>query len=241
MRDYFPDARLADRLPPVGKRIAAFYARQFILIKRMKRFIQLAGFLFLFTVVLGAVFFLSNPEITAKRTSDFFASYIRRHPRHPTPWGTFLLIFVNNLLVSFEVCLAGLIPFFIPSIISLIANAGLLIMILAYLLIKNKPAVTLFFSAILPHGIIEIPTMIFVAGFSLYLSSQMTRRIFRKKGTWTARSTDLFGFLRQDEIPDRLEAFGNIIEVFAGVIVPLVLFAALVETFITPFILRLFA
>jgi stage II sporulation protein M len=134
-----------------------------------------------------------------------------------------------------------LIPFFIPSVISLIFNAGLLIMILAYFFIKNKPAVTLFFSAILPHGLIEIPTMIFVAGFSLYLSSQMTRRIFRKKGTWTARSADLFGFVRQDELPDRVEAFGSIVEVFTGVIVPLVLIAALVETFITPLILRLFA
>ncbi|MBU4496252.1 MAG: stage II sporulation protein M [Acidobacteria bacterium] len=57
-------------------------------------------------------------------------------------------------------------------------------MVRDYYPLNHEPIVMLFSTLILPHGIIEIPTMIVVAGFSLYLSSQMTKRIFRKKRTF---------------------------------------------------------
>jgi stage II sporulation protein M len=98
-----------------------------------------------------------------------------------------------------------------------------------------------FLTLILPHGIIEIPTMIFVAGFSLYLSSQMTKRLFRKWPQLTIRADELFKFISQDDLPDRQEAFVDILQMFAVVILPLVLIAALIETFITPLVYRLLA
>lgn len=121
------------------------------------------------------------------------------------------------------------------------ANAGVLSLVFVAGYLNHEPIVMKFSTAILPHGIIEIPTMIFVAGFSLYLSSQMTKRIFRKKKTLTTRTNGLFGSIRRDDLPDPYEAFADIIHFFAGLILPLVLIAALIETFITPLIYRLFA
>ena len=72
------------------------------------------------------------------------------------------------------------------------------------------------------------------------ISAKITKRIFRKKKTLTTRTKGLFGFVPQDDLPDRYEAFADIIHFFAGIILPLVLIAALIETFITPHIYRLF-
>jgi uncharacterized membrane protein SpoIIM required for sporulation len=69
----------------------------------------------------------------------------------------------------------------------------------------------------------------------------MTKRLFRKKQKSTTRSDGLFGFIFQDDLPDWQEAFVDIFYMFAAVILPLVLFAALIETFITPLVYRLFA
>jgi stage II sporulation protein M len=241
-RDYFPPpVQVEEPSPPLAKRIAVFYARQAGFIKRMKRFIWVSGLLFLLVIFAGIIFFVSNPELTSRWMAKFSAEFIRGHPRRANPWGQFLQILMNNLGVSFRICLAGLVPFFLPSAVGLIANAGALSLILASLWIRHEPVVFLFSTLILPHGIIELPTFIFVAGFSLYLSSQMTKRIFRKKPALKTETVSLFGFMLQDDLPDRLDAIGDILEVLVGVILPLLLIAALLETFVTPFIYRLLA
>ncbi|MCJ7617447.1 MAG: stage II sporulation protein M [Desulfobacterales bacterium] len=241
VRDYFPpDVQTADPLPPIGKRIILFYVRQFAFIKRMRRFIWLSGILFLLTTAAAAVVFLLNPELTLRWMSDFETAYVQRHPRPPTQWGMLFSILYNNLRVSFRTCLAGLVPFYLLSIVSLVVNAGILSLVFVASCINHEPTVMLFSTKILPHGIIEIPTMIFVAGFSLYLSSQMTKRVFRKKQTLITLTKNTFGSVRQDDLPDRYEAFTDIIHFFIGIILPLILIAALIETFITPLIYRLF-
>jgi len=207
----------------------------------MRRFIWLSGILFLLTVVAAAVFFLLNPELTLRWMSDFLTAFEQRHPIQSTQWGEFFSILFNNLRVFFSACLAGLVPFYFLSIVSLVVNAGALSLIFVAGCLNHEPIVVLFSTLILPHGIIEIPTMIFVAGFSLYLSSQMTKRIFRKKQTLKTLTKNTFGFDLQEDLPNRYEAFTDILHFFFGLILPLVLVAALIETFITPHIYRLFA
>ena len=240
-RDYFSkEVQTADPSPPIGKPIASFYVKQFAFIKRMRRFIWLSGILFLLTIAASAVFFLLNPELTLRWMSDFKTAFVQRYPRQPTQGGLFFSILRDNLLVSLRACLAGLVPFYLLSIVSLVINAGALSLVFVAGCLNHEPITMLFSTLILPHGIIEIPTMILVAGFSLYLSSQMTKRIFRKRQPSKTKTKELFGFVRQDDLPDRYEAFSDIIHFFAGIILPLVLIAALIETFITPLIYRLF-
>ncbi len=143
--------------------------------------------------------------------------------------------------VAWIVCLAGLIPFFLPAVLGLVLNATVLCLIFITGLIQHEPIVMRFLTLILPHGIIEIPTLIFEAGFALYLSSQMTKRLFRKRPQIAEQTDELFKFISRDDLPDREEAFVDILYMFAGVILPLVLIAAVIETFITPVVYRLFA
>ena len=240
IRDYLPSRLQAeDPLPPLGKRIIAFYAEQFAFIKRMKRFLWISAILFLFALIAGIVFFKLNPELTTRWMSKFRADIVRRYPKQMSPWSMFLSILTNNFRVASIMCLSGLVPFFLPSAIAIIANSGALSLVLAYSWSLHEPVVFRFTTLVLPHGIVELPTMIFVAGFSLYLSAQMTKRIFRKKRTLPAPSGELFSYVNQDDVPDRLEAIGDIAKILAGVILPLVLIAALLETFVTPFIYRL--
>lgn len=240
-RDYFPADRMAEpKISPV-KRIAAFYVRQFEFIKRMKRHLRFSIYVFLLTTAAGTIFFLLKPEIAVHWMADYKAEILRRYPRSMTQAGEFFHIAANNLKVSLLVCLMGLIPFFIPAVFGLIFNTTLLCLIFIVGLIHHEPIVMRFLTLILPHGIIEIPTMIFVAGFSLYLSWQMTKRLFRKRPQLTIRTDELFKFVSQDDIPDRQEAFVDILQMFAVVILPLVLIAALIETFITPLVYRLLA
>jgi stage II sporulation protein M len=241
VRDYFPEAQPTEPKIPLVKRIAAFYVRQFQFIKRMRRYLRYSIYIFLLTTAAGTVFFLLKPDLAVHWMADFKANYLRRHPTIMSQAGIFFYIAIHNLTMSLQVCLLGLVPFFIPAVFGLVLNATLLCLIFVAGLIQNEPIVMRFLTLVLPHGIIEIPTMIFVAGFALYLSSQMTKRLFRKKPQSASRSEGLFGFISQDELPDWQEAFVDILYMFAAVIIPLVLFAALIETFITPLVYRLFA
>ncbi|MGD2295432.1 MAG: stage II sporulation protein M, partial [Candidatus Aminicenantes bacterium] len=132
-------AQTADPLPPIGKRIASFYVRQFAFIKRMRRFIWLSVFLFLLTIAAAAVFFLLNPELTLRWMSDFKTAYTQQHPRHSTQWGLLISILSNNLNVSFRACLAGLVPFYFLSIVSLVANAGVLSLVFVAGYLNHEP------------------------------------------------------------------------------------------------------
>jgi len=222
------------------KRIAAFYVRQFEFIKRMKRYLRFSVYIFLLTTAGGTIFFLLKPDLAMHWMADFRAKYLLSHPGSPTQAGLFIHIAANNLRFSLTVCLMGLIPFFLPAIFGLILNTTLLSLIFVTGLIQHEPIVMRFLTLILPHGIVEIPTMIFVAGFALYLSSQMTKRLLRKRSESTVRPAELFEFIARDDLPDRQEALADIFQMLAAVILPLVLIAALVETFITPLVYHLF-
>jgi stage II sporulation protein M len=241
VRDYFPSLQPAAEPSPLWtKRILTYYARQVAFIKRMKCFIGIAAALFSLVFVAGLVFFKRNPDLTARMMSDLRAEFGRRYPGHISRGSMFFSIWINNLRIAGTMCLAGLIPFFLPSAFWVITNAGALGLVLAYSWIRHEAVVQRFSTLILPHGIVEIPTFVFTAGFSLYLSAQMTKRVFHRKRALPAPSGELFSYVGQGGASDRLEAFGDIIQIFAGVILPLVLIAAIIETFFTPLIYRLF-
>jgi len=69
----------------------------------------------------------------------------------------------------------------------------------------------------------------------------MTRRIIRKKRAFSTNTEDLFGFIDQDNLPNRREAFGDIVRIYISVLLPLVVIAALLEAYVTPLIYQLFA
>jgi len=240
-RSYFPDEQADEPRISAFKRAAAFYGQQFRVIKGMRRYLRLAAYAFLLTTAAGTIFFLLKPDLALRWTMDFRTRYLLGRPRLTSPAVLFLHIAINNLRATWLACLTGLLPFFFPAIVGLVFNTTLLCLIFVAGLIQHEPVIMRFLTLILPHGIIEIPTMIFVSGFSLYLSSHMTKRLFRKKPQQAVNTGGLFEFIPQDDTLDRQGALAEIFLMYATVIVPLVLIAALIEAFATPIIYRLFA
>lgn len=131
-------------------------------------------------------------------------------------------IFSNNLQACvFSMCY-GLIPFIYFSALALGLNSILLGVLAAYTT-ANGISPLLFLLMILPHGIFELPALILSFSMGLYVCGQITRRCRHDE---TALS--VWDCLLQ---MSRLLLF---------VLMPLLLLAALVEAYITPWLLSLF-
>lgn len=207
----------------------------------MRRFIAAAAVLFLAVFLGGLFLFISYPDLAAATVDKLKAAFQQSHPRPPTSWELFVQILFNNARVAVLIGLAGLVPFLVLPAFFLIANAGLLGLILADLWNRHGSVVRLFSILILPHGIVELPTMVFMAGFCMYLSAQMTKRLFRKRPRPGGPADELFSYVDRDTVPDRLDAIVDIIRFVAGVILPLLVLAAMIEAFVTPLVYSLFS
>jgi uncharacterized membrane protein SpoIIM required for sporulation len=126
-------------------------------------------------------------------------------------------IFLNNWLVSIATALSG-IGFGIPSLSTILFNAWIV-----GLLVPLTPSLTMFLAAILPHGIIEIPSLI-IAGSA---GTKLGYTAWKLKLSPTEENRELFSStLRQT------------VYIVVG-LAPLFLIAGLIEGDITPIIMQL--
>ena len=133
------------------------------------------------------------------------------------PFGMMIEIFKNNLRNSFAALILGIgfgiIPFMFASI------NGLVLGILVEFFLKAK-GVPFVIAAILPHGIIELPVILMSVGIGLRLGHAAYRSVL---GLRTMK--------------DFLDELKQGIFFYARIIAPLLLLAALVESYITPLII----
>src|SRR6267378_7732418 len=129
-------------------------------------------------------------------------------------------IFLNNWLVSIATGLSGL-GFGAPSFITIMFNGFILGVLVAPQL---SPSLAMFFAAILPHGIIEIPAFVLSGSVGLRLGYAALKSRFRRG-------------------PESDEYLSKTLRVAVYVVVglaPLFLIAGLIEADITPIIMRMF-
>ena len=139
------------------------------------------------------------------------------HLKEAPGWLIFLFIFFNNTLKSFLALILGTIFGFL-SVLFIVIN-GILVGVVAFLYVPQKGLIN-FLIGILPHGIIEIPAAILSSSYGLYLGVRLYKKIKYKKSF--------------------SPYFKAIIKKYFKILVPLFLIAALIETFITPLIIKLF-
>lgn len=129
-------------------------------------------------------------------------------------------LFLNNAVASIQAMALGMIPFlFLPSIAVIASSipAGLL---LAANEIKGiQDNFSFVVQRIIPHGIFEFVAMIYASSIGIYLSLQISRRLIPKYG--------------QNTLPFRVLST-QAIRSFLFVVIPLLLVAAVVQTFVTP-------
>jgi stage II sporulation protein M len=125
------------------------------------------------------------------------------------PWKMFFVILLNNSAKSFVVLLSGILFGLVPLIA--IATNGYILEV-AYLFTSGEVGYVKAAKAVLPHSVLEIPAIIFTAGYGLWLGVTFARRIRRR---------DIAGF--GDQVR-------HAIRMFFKVAFPLFILAALIET-----------
>lgn len=133
-------------------------------------------------------------------------------------WKMLIVLLLNNgikaLVTSFAGLMAGIPPF-----IFLWGN-GFIVGILGALF-QEEGHLLDFFIGITPHGIFEIPALMLSGAVGFKLSSVIPKKIFFKRGAPKKEISDAAYF-------------------FIKVIAPLLLIAAIIESFITPFLVKAF-
>lgn len=130
------------------------------------------------------------------------------------PVTLFLLVFFNNSIKTFAVVLMGFFFGIVPAFF-LFAN-GYILGIVAFFA-QQQVGVQLLLLGTVPHGIVEIPVMIVASSYGLWLGSRFLRSLRTKQS------------LKHD--------IKTVILLYVNVFVPLFLFAAFIEVFVTSAIL----
>ncbi len=128
----------------------------------------------------------------------------------------FVFIFLNNAVKALFAILLGVIFGIVP-LLFIVANAYL-IGIIGTIEVYGEGLLYVV-AGILPHGIVEIPAVIIAAAWGVWLGKQ------------------LWGVVRGREISLKT-ATARALRAYRTAVLPLVLIAALIEAFITPFVLE---
>lgn len=136
---------------------------------------------------------------------------------------TYSFIFGHNVQAVLVMLLLGLVSFGVLGGVAFVVNIGFLGAVLAFYKAIGYSTWAIFTAGILPHGIFEIPAIIFTCATILYFGAILvTPNPARTMG-------DVF-----------LRALGDWAKIAVGIVLPLLAIAAAIETFITPQLLAKF-
>ncbi|KRK13177.1 membrane protein [Lacticaseibacillus zeae DSM 20178 = KCTC 3804] len=178
------------------------------------------------TILVGLLSYIvmkSNPHFVRGLMSGLSAKF----PGATDNWHAFWAILLNNERVTFTMMLVGMIP--IPflywiSYVVTCASVGLVLGIYAAKL-GISGAFGAFVLGILPHGIFEMSAMIVAVALAAQVNKALRQSIKR-----------FFANPHYEKSP--LDAKSIAVQ-YVAIVVPVIAFAAIIEGFITPVLLRL--
>ena len=129
-------------------------------------------------------------------------------------------IFTHNVQAMFGILLAGLVSFSVLGLLVYLVNIGVIGGLFGILQIAGMSPLLIISAGLLPHGIFEIPALMLSAASVLRIGAVLV--------------TPQLGKSMGDVIVGLLADWAK---VFIGLVIPLLVIAALVETYITPVIL----
>ncbi len=136
---------------------------------------------------------------------------------------TFRFIFMHNIQAVLMIFFLGLLSFGVLGELAFVVNIGIIGALFAILEHLGLPVTTLFLTGVLPHGIFEIPAIVFASAGVLYFGAVMV----------TPNPSKTMGEVF-------IQAISDCLKVGMGVVLPLLFIAALIEVYITPKILLYF-
>jgi stage II sporulation protein M len=198
---------------PTPTEIFESYKKILLSMKVLTGRIVFVSLLFFISALLG--FFVANSNLAW--TKEFVEALAENFVGLMGKSNSVLLfyIFINNLSVSLMLLLLFFL-FGIAPILALLSNGLTIGILVAYSI--DKIGLDNVFLAIAPHGIFEIPAFLIAATLSLHLSKKF------------------FIFLRKQN-SDFKQDFLFATKIMFLVVTPLLLIAAIIETFVTPLLL----
>lgn len=184
-------------------------------VKSLRDYIFLTVVLFLASAILGFLAASNDPELAISQIEEFGNMF--EWILNLSPPLIMLAIFLNNLIASIVAMLLGVGFGIVPAIISILN--GFMIGIVAYYAIEVE-GVAFLVAAILPHGIIELPTVLICISVGFRLGHLLLLALMGRK-------VDLGGEMR------------SALSLLKWVVL-LLLLAAMIETFITPVLIQHF-
>jgi len=184
-------------------------------LRSIRPYILISVYLFLTTAALGFVASVRNPELAATYVGDVAEKL--QCILDLSPPKMMMAIFLNNLFLSTMALLLG-VGFGIVPLIVVIMNGLVVGLVVHQAILAGGLAFVVV--ALLPHGIIELPTVLICIGVGFRLGHLMIRTLLGRAG-------DLEGELRQA------------LRLLRWVVI-LLFVAAVIETFITPILIQPF-
>lgn len=180
--------------------------------KFLKPYVYVVSFLFLLSSFVGVLTPYHYQQEIAKTLLTYFSPL-----KSSTQLQVFIKIFLNNYISTLLTLLIGLF-FGIGPIIFLFINGFFLGNLIAFA--STKVSIFKIGLAIVPHGIFEVPAVIIASSYGLWWGVKNYRKL---------RYKDSF----KDNFTLPMKRYIN-------VVVPLLLIGAFVETYVTPWIIRIF-
>jgi len=129
-------------------------------------------------------------------------------------------ILVNNVRTTFVASLGGMISFSVIGVLVFLYNYGLVGAVLGVLKLLGYSPTLMFITAILPHGVFEIPAYIVASAVVLRIGAVLATPQLGKSMGQIA-----------------LELIADWAKIFIGLVIPLLIVAAAIEAYVTPAIL----
>lgn len=179
-------------------------------------YIRNTSIAFLVIILISYALCLFVPEVM-NALVDFFSAAVENSDIVDEDGGfSAASIFANNLSAAAMSILYGVIPLIRLPALAIGLNASVLGAVAA-LYQKNGISLLIFFTALLPHGIFELPALMIAFSEGLYLCADVTMRVRRRPGLAPAS-----------------EMVIDLGRVYITVVVPLLFLASLVEAYVTP-------
>ena len=173
-------------------------------------------------VILGVVIAGMAPELVVTVMENFMDQVQEAGVIDETGSMSVFALLTNNWMAMVFSTLYGFIPFLFLPLFSLFVNGSLLGMLAAIYRANGIPLAT-FLAGILPHGIFELPALVFSITCGLCLCRNMCRLV-----TGSSKRVPM------------VEILSDLLRVLLLIVLPLTAMAAVVECYITPMVMEFF-
>ncbi|MDD4409078.1 MAG: stage II sporulation protein M [Candidatus Pacebacteria bacterium] len=185
--------------------------------KDLLKYFYISIAVFLFGIVVSLVVFHNNSDLAIDIFKQIAQSLKEKGLDDLNAGSLSLKIFMNNVEVAIMILFLSLIPL-IPFGILICFLNGLIVGLIAFVFYLKISNLYLLIISILPHGIIELPVIFYTTAMSLLIWKKVNLSIMNKK------SSPEINLLK-------------IVKSLLFIIIPFLIIASLIESFITPIFL----